>query len=474
MLTKNRSLALTSLLLLISITTIAINNTDSRQYDIKINHAAKTLQVELCFKNAPRYLYANSGQIEQITNQIYWKNESGYHKKKIDNGNIYLPSTKSGCLSYQVSINNEVSKRRKRSSVQHPNDIIIHIDSWLWYASDRKKRIDTTINFQHKKNINVSTPWRLVSRKLYQTRFKLKYTPGSWAGYIAIGKFHIEDIKSNHQRFRVALINGTNDYDKQTTLQWVKKMTASVAAIGGDFPVNDIQILVIFNSGSNGAVPWGQVNRGGGSGVLFIVNPDRSKKELMDDWTAAHEFSHLLLPFTPSDRWFSEGFASYYQNISRARTGILDEKIAWKKLIEGFERGVKSVTNSNAPILGSNKSLKLMQTYWGGAVIALKADIALQEVTSGKFNLSRALRLLSSCCLETGREWTAKKTFNQLDKLTDTQVFSNLYHNEVMKYKFPEYQSLLRDLGIHKKYSGEIQLDDNAPKAHIRKKIING
>jgi predicted metalloprotease with PDZ domain len=194
----------------------------------------------------------------------------------------------------------------------------------------------------------------------------------------------------------------------------------------------------------------------------------------MSDWTAAHEFSHLLLPFTPSDRWFSEGFASYYQNISRARTGILDEKKAWKKLIEGFERGLKSVQNNNAPILGSKRSHELMQTYWGGAVIALKADIALQEATSGRVDLSSALNSLRNCCLETGREWTAQETFRRLDKLTGTQVFNKLYQLDVSKYKFPEYQSLLRDLGIQKIYSGEIRLNDSAPKAHIRKKIING
>ena len=63
------------------------------------------------------------------------------------------------------------------------------------------------------------------------------------------------------------------------------------------------------------------------------MDPDRPLDDLRTDWTATHEFSHLLLPYVSRrDRWLSEGLASYYQNVLRARDGRLSETDAWRKL----------------------------------------------------------------------------------------------------------------------------------------------
>ena len=48
------------------------------------------------------------------------------------------------------------------------------------------------------------------------------------------------------------------------------------------------------------------------------VDASASSRDLRTDWTASHEFAHLLLPYV-SDKWVSEGVASYYQNVLQAR-----------------------------------------------------------------------------------------------------------------------------------------------------------
>ena len=49
-----------------------------------------------------------------------------------------------------------------------------------------------------------------------------------------------------------------------------------------------------------------------------------------------------LFPYDAGDsRWFSEGLASYYQNITQARIGMFNEQTMWQKLYDGFERGNK-------------------------------------------------------------------------------------------------------------------------------------
>ncbi|MCF6300943.1 MAG: hypothetical protein L3J52_07485, partial [Proteobacteria bacterium] len=281
------------------------------------------------------------------------------------------------------------------------------------------------------------------------------------------------NLEIKQTRIRLALINGKNSFDKNQTTQWITQMAQAVASIGDEFPIKDLQVMVIFMRGAQEVVSWGQVNRAGASGVLFVTNPDASKAELMSDWTAAHEFSHLLLPYTPSDRWLSEGFASYHQNISRAKAGLIDEKTTWEKLLSGFARGKKTAQSLDAPKLKQADQKHNMQMYWGGAVIALKADVALQELSGGHFDLSKAISHLKDCCLETGRAWTAKETFEQLDLISNSKIFSRLYHSDVKTNRFPEYQQLLKDLGITNSRYGGIQLNDQAKKAKIRKKIIS-
>ena len=57
-----------------------------------------------------------------------------------------------------------------------------------------------------------------------------------------------------------------------------------------------------------------------------MVNPESSMQEITNDWTAFHELSHLLIPYRGhGDLWFSEGLATYYQNIIQARAGVLSE-----------------------------------------------------------------------------------------------------------------------------------------------------
>ena len=115
-----------------------------------------------------------------------------------------------------------------------------------------------------------------------------------------------------------------------------------------------------------------------------------------------------------------------------------------------------------------------MQMYWGGAVIALKADVALQQATGGNMSLSQALAGLQDCCLGTGKGWSAKQLFTELDRISQTDVFMTLYQQDVLNKSYPEYRSLLKTLGVNLSYYGEVVLSDEAPMASIRKRISKG
>ena len=99
-------------------------------------------------------------------------------------------------------------------------------------------------------------------------------------------------------------------------IEWIEATANDVKLVYGRFPNPKAKIIVIPTTenswGSDSAVIFGRVTRRGGETVELFVNPDRPIEEYYADWTATHEFSHLMLPLLKQRyRWISEGFASY-------------------------------------------------------------------------------------------------------------------------------------------------------------------
>ncbi len=437
---------------------------------IRVNYSAdqQLLNIEYCFAAAPDYIETKDRQIIELTSDMQWQSKAINFKR----GYAELPEGEAGCVSYTIQTNGINESRRLKQ--QHPDSLLLKTDQFLWQVSDFDQRALPQISINHSALINISAPWELISRDKEKTSYQIKPTPRYSNGYVAFGPLDLETVMLGDSRLRLAVMHGAFQHKPELISDWVKAMAGTVAQIGDGFPLKDIQVLVIMVDGQGGAVPWGQVNRGGGQGVLFVVNGNSSEQQLFADWTAAHEFSHLLMPYTPNDRWLSEGFASYHQNISRLRVGLLDEATAWSKLLAGFERGKKSAAETSAPKLNQAGRKNNMQMYWGGAVIALKADVALQQISNGQMNLSKALSGLQNCCLGTGRGWDARQLFKELDRITQTDVFITLYEQEVKQQSYPKYQSILTSLGIKKTNYGKIEFDNQAPMAHIRRIISNG
>ena len=426
------------------------------------------INIKQCFDQAPDYIETSDRQITKLTQTMRWKGEGINYKR----GYAELPEGQAGCVTYTIQVKNNVSSRRLKQ--QHPHSLLLKISHLLWKTSDSIERPLPKITINHDENTYISAPWQLINRTENKTVYQIKPTPRYSDGYVAFGALDLQTIMLGDSTLRLAVMHGANPYNSELIKSWVKAMASSVAQVANSFPLKDIQVLVVLIDGQGGAVPWGQVNRSGGSGVLFVVNANKSEQQLFADWTAAHEFSHLLTPYTPNDRWLSEGFASYHQNISRLRAGLLDENTAWSKLLSGFERGRKSASKSNAPTLENSNRRHNMQMYWGGAVVALKADVALQLATEGGMSLSQALEGLQDCCLETGKGWTARQLFLELDRISQTNIFTDLYQKEVKQTPYPEYKSVLSSLGIKKTRYGKIIFSDDAPMAVIRKRISKG
>jgi len=230
----------------------------------------------------------------------------------------------------------------------------------------------------------------------------------------------------------------------QDVTTWIKDIATQVSTLYGRFPIATPRVVIIPTTtnrwGDDSPVPFGRVTRRGGETVELYVDIDRPISDMYADWTATHEFSHLLLPrISWRQKWIAEGFASYYQNVLMARTGQYTQEQALRLLSEGFGRGRHS-----RPELSPNQAAEegvrqaRYKIYWSGAAIALLADIELRERSGGRESLDTVLGKFQHCCLPASKRWSGTEFFRHLDSLIESPVFMPLYRQHADTRGFPE------------------------------------
>lgn len=224
---------------------------------------------------------------------------------------------------------------------------------------------------------------------------------------------------------------------------WLQDVADNVGGLYGRFPLRNVRVMIVpGNQRRRGDAPvlFGKVSRRGTETVVLYVDTTRPIEDFYADWTATHEFSHLLLPrISWQQRWISEGFASYYQNVVMARAGWYSRRQAIKKLREGLGRGRKSrpdLSPNGAALAGVRRAR--YKIYWSGAAIALLADVRLRERSGGAESLDVVLDRFQACCLDSRRRWSGVELFTKFDSLVDAPVFMPLYRQYADSPGFPD------------------------------------
>ena len=235
---------------------------------------------------------------------------------------------------------------------------------------------------------------------------------------------------------------------------WLSHVAGSVSDVYGRFPEERVRIRLDggkrFNWGDDGAVSFGRVTRNNGVGIDLYVNLDSPIEAFYADWTATHEFAHLLMPrLNDRHRWLSEGFASYYQNVIMSRAGQYTPAMALEKLTAGFARG-----RASRPDLSPNAAARAgMRTarykiYWSGAALFLLADVQLRQRSGGIESLDTVLDRFQDCCLPSARRWSGTELLQRFDELIDEPVFMPLYREHADEPGFPDVTAALSEQDI--------------------------
>jgi len=259
-------------------------------------------------------------------------------------------------------------------------------------------------------------------------------------------------------------------------LGWVEHIADALELVYGHWPETVWRVSVQPASGaSDDVIPWAQVQRGEVDEVEFFVLPGADAKRLNSAWTGYHELSHLLIPYRGwGDVWFSEGLASYYQNLLQGRTGVLEEKAMWQKLHEGFMRGRNDFRFDGQTLSEVSRNMRsnggYMRVYWSGAWYFLAADVALRQRGGEPGSLDRALKRLNQCCA--GEALSVSEMVALLDELNGVDLFSTLYDKARVSTAVPDFAYLYDALGITVE-AGEVQLSRGDEEAGLRRQILH-
>ncbi|MCZ6643963.1 MAG: hypothetical protein O7F71_20495 [Gammaproteobacteria bacterium] len=444
----------------------SVANAAEHHYRLSLDETLDHISIEARLAPGFSVLTARNGDTEKLASLTDCNGE----RVRTRRSSIRL-TTDQSCVRYEYPL--RVRGRQQR--VKLAADVLITSPSeWLWIPTlEEGDRV--LIELDTPETLHVSTPWQTID----SGAFVLHPSPQSSRSNVILGNFRERTIPLPQAELRVALLDGlTKPLNEDKILSWLDAAAQDVAGVYGRFPNPSLQVIVIPSGpgrrgGSGSPVPFGHVIRDGGEAVRFFVNADKSLDDYLGDWTATHEFAHLLLPYIESSqKWISEGFASYYQNVLLARRGVYSEEDAWRRLNRSFNRANEIDDPPSPNDTGDHPFWEVrMLVYWSGAAIALLADVELREMSHGKESLDTVLGRLQSCCLPSQRQWGGREFFFKLDELSKTKVFSRLYEEHADSSGMPDLAELCRRLGI-KPVGDRVQLLDNAPLVDIRRSIM--
>jgi len=230
--------------------------------------------------------------------------------------------------------------------------------------------------------------------------------------------------------------------EQRKLVRWVEETHAAVEQLVGAYPF-DVHIFFHRRDGAREPVPWANTERGRVQGVHFHVNPRFSLRALRSDWTAAHELSHLALPYLGRRHaWFAEGFASYMQYQVMQVMGVISPAEAARRYAGKLDRAERRYRYPDRPFAAAAPRLRAEGNYptmyWGGAVYFLQVDEALRTQSGRDF-----IAILSeyvACCRRTGGE--IGLLLGTLDELSSSRLFSRHYRNFQVDKGFPRYRDL--------------------------------
>lgn len=265
-------------------------------------------------------------------------------------------------------------------------------------------------------------------------------------------------------RINVVFADDAPGLDRERARRWVQRSAEAVSIYFGRFPVDEVGVLVVASTGRR--VASGTTYGYGGSAIRMQVGRDVTDAAYREDWVLVHEMTHLALPEVPSrSAWLLEGNATYVEPIARAQAGQLDRESVWRWSLRGMPKGLAAHGD-----LGLDNTPTRGRKYWGGAIFWLLVDVRLRQATDNRIGAQDALRDINRRSGGNTSDWSVDQVMAAGDSATGTNVMTDLYAKMKNDPMPVDLEDLFRQLGVSER-TGNIQFDDEAPLASIRRSI---
>ena len=273
---------------------------------------------------------------------------------------------------------------------------------------------------------------------------------------------------SSQSRLTVAFADGPLDLKRQVVTDWVGGSARAVGKFWGGFPLQHGLVVVLPSEGQRG-VSFGKVLPESSPGIVIVLGEKSDAESLKDDWVLVHELFHLGFPsFQGEGKWLDEGLATYYEPIIRARAGTKTENEVWGEFAHAMPQGLPAMQNEG---LENTKSYRGI--YWGGALVALLADVEIRERSRGKQGLEAGLLKVLEAGGNASEVWTLDQAMRVCDASAGLGTLRALAARHAHRGSPVDLDALWRKLGVVRLRRG-VRLTDDAPLSQIRKAIVFG
>ena len=368
-----------------------------------------------------------------------------------------------GCARLGIDLGQITAAARPGLGFRIGEVLLTAADSWLWRPDEPAE-----LRFTLPSAWQVSAPFPSCGENCFELGAEANDGPA----FLVLGPLDRRTIELPGGIIDRVILPGGNASERALLERYAEHSLCLMQTAYGRLPMPRLQMLVIPLPGRRRAVLFGQVYRGGLGGIQLLVDPGRPWSEFVKDWIAPHEFTHLMHPYLGDDsRWLSEGLASYQQNIVLAQSGLIPERTAWTKLLQGFDRGRRRDLQATLPQASTemHRADAFMPVYWGGAAYWLEAELALAD--RGNVRLNELLGRFRDCCLPATEDWDGPRFLAELDRLSGTTVFTDTARPYWHRLGFPELDHTLQRLGIA--LDGKrLRVDPDPAKAALRQRIL--
>lgn len=303
------------------------------------------------------------------------------------------------CSRYELSLDDVTARGWRRATGPHGR--VLSNRTWLRLPPTAVG--ETEIRLDLPEGTRAVVPWRDAGDGVWRAEASLRL----WEGYLMLTTRPPVRVSTAMADFEVGALHvGTLRPEA-----WLRAASDAVWPLAGELPLGRVQVILDGRAVPADAPPgFGLSSRGGGRSLLFVVGRDADA--LVGEWIAVHEMVHLVLPVTrDEDAWLGEGIATYYQEVLRARAGMISAEQAWENLGLGFEAGARAAGARTLEEVARGRG-DYTRLYWSGAALALRMDVALRRRGS---SLDAVVQAWRRCCADDARTWSAMELLARAD-----------------------------------------------------------